>query len=415
MLEWLIVGGGLHGTHLSLVLRDAGVPEAALRIVDPWDRPMRRWTELTTRTGMTFLRSPGVHHIGLHAYDLFRFAGRRRAREGGHLRGRHRRPSLELFQAHARARSSGAGLEALREPGWARDLVRIPGGFRVETDRGGLEARRVILAPGSPPPGELPGWARGAAEEGSPVGHLFDVDLELDAVRRHATGSGRPVAVIGGGISAVQVALRLAREGAPVLLIARAPLRVHPFDSDPGWLGPRHLRAFHRERSAGVRRALLDAARHRGSMPGEVAGALRVAVERGTLEFRVGEVTAAARGARGGLTLEVSEAPEDGSPGRAWPTACGGEPVRRRIEAGAVLLATGSGPGLPGQEWLPAAARRMGLPTGPCGFPIPHPSLQWAENLYVTGALAELEVGPASRNIAGARMAGERIREAAAS
>jgi hypothetical protein len=82
------------------------------------------------------------------------------------------------------------------------------------------------------------------------------------------------------------------------------------------------------------------------------------------------------------------------------------------MEVSGVLLATGSGPGLPGDPWLPAAARGMGLPTGPCGFPTPHPSLQWTENLYLTGALAELEVGPASRNIAGARMAANRIREA---
>ncbi|MDM5220760.1 hypothetical protein QUF86_08335 [Peribacillus sp. NJ11] len=36
-------------------------------------------------------------------------------------------------------------------------------------------------------------------------------------------------------------------------------------------------------------------------------------------------------------------------------------------------------------------------------------SLQWGPGLYVTGALAELEMGPISRNISGARQAAERI------
>jgi hypothetical protein len=415
MLEWLIVGGGIHGTHLSLVLRDAGVSDSSVRILDPWERPMARWTELTRRTGMTFLRSPGVHHIGLDPYDLFRFAGRRRARDGGHFRGRYRRPSLEIFQGHAQARSSEAGLEALRDEAWATDLHRIPGGFRVETTRGGLEARRVILALGSPAPGELPHWAKGLGKEGGSVCHLFDPDLDPDVLGRRATDSGRPVAVVGGGISAVQVALRLAREGAPVLLLARSPLRVHPFDSDPGWLGPKYLRAFHRERSARARRSLLREARHRGSMPEEVAGALRVAVERGEVEFLLGGIVAARRGTSGGVCLELSEAPRDEAPIRSGGAACIGEDARRWIEVGAVLLATGSGPGLPGDPWLRGAALEMGLPTGPCGFPIPHPSLRWTHNLYVTGALAELEVGPASRNIAGARMAADRIREAVTS
>ena len=46
------------------------------------------------------------------------------------------------------------------------------------------------------------------------------------------------------------------------------------------------------------------------------------------------------------------------------------------------------------------------------GYPIIDPSLRWHPR-YVTGPLAELELGPSSRNIAGARRAGERILEAA--
>lgn len=36
-------------------------------------------------------------------------------------------------------------------------------------------------------------------------------------------------------------------------------------------------------------------------------------------------------------------------------------------------------------------------------------SLRWGPNLYVTGALAELEMGPIARNISGARQAADRI------
>jgi len=57
------------------------------------------------------------------------------------------------------------------------------------------------------------------------------------------------VAVIGGGITTGQVALRLAQEGHRVHLIARHALRQHHFDSDPGWLGPKHMTKFSRVRA----------------------------------------------------------------------------------------------------------------------------------------------------------------------
>ncbi|MBA2871841.1 hypothetical protein HNQ85_002116 [Anoxybacillus calidus] len=44
-----------------------------------------------------------------------------------------------------------------------------------------------------------------------------------------------------------------------------------------------------------------------------------------------------------------------------------------------------------------------------CGYPIVTETLEWAPNLYVAGALAELEIGLISRNISGARQAAKMI------
>jgi len=51
----------------------------------------------------------------------------------------------------------------------------------------------------------------------------------------------------------------------------------------------------------------------------------------------------------------------------------------------------------------------MDLPTAKDGFPIVDRHLRWRKGLFVMGRLAELEVGPVSRNISGARMAASRI------
>jgi hypothetical protein len=51
----------------------------------------------------------------------------------------------------------------------------------------------------------------------------------------------------------------------------------------------------------------------------------------------------------------------------------------------------------------------MELPFAPCGYPVVNRYLAWGRGLFVTGALAELELGPVARNISGARRAGERL------
>jgi hypothetical protein len=53
----------------------------------------------------------------------------------------------------------------------------------------------------------------------------------------------------------------------------------------------------------------------------------------------------------------------------------------------------------------------MELPCADCGYPIVSRALQWGHDLYVIGALAELEMGPIARNISGARQAAGRIVE----
>jgi hypothetical protein len=79
------------------------------------------------------------------------------------------------------------------------------------------------------------------------------------------------------------------------------------------------------------------------------------------------------------------------------------------IEADLVVLATGFESARPGGVWLDEVIAALNLPTAECGYPIVDRTLCWGPGLYVTGPLAELEIGPVARNIIGARLAAERI------
>ncbi len=101
MLDWLVIGGGIHGTHAALVLTArAGVEAERLRILDPHPALLTRWSQCTGNVQMAFLRSPVVHHIGLGAFDLFEFSRRPEGRPLAAFAPPYDRPGYALFQAH---------------------------------------------------------------------------------------------------------------------------------------------------------------------------------------------------------------------------------------------------------------------------------------------------------------------------
>lgn len=289
MLDWLIVGGGVHGTHLSLALRSAGVRGDRLLVLDPHEEPLDVFFRHVDATSMQYLRSPAVHHLALDPYGLKRFA-RRAGRRVARFFHPYDRPGLALFREHVASLVRQEGLRELRRRAWAQRLVRRGAGFVVETSDGALTARRVVLAPGHSTNLELPAWA---THGGLSESHLFAPSFSRATLR-----DDEPLVVVGGGISAAQLACSEARrrgDGATVTIVARHAPRVFRFDSDPEWLGPLAMRAFQRDRSVSSRRRMIQEARHRGSMPPEVHSDLRRLIHEGRLAWRTAEVTAATR------------------------------------------------------------------------------------------------------------------------
>lgn len=382
-LDWLIIGGGIHGVHVAArLLGEAGVAPERLGLVDPGERLLARWRASTAMTGMTHLRSPSVHNIGLDAGALRRFAGKGRSRGAGLFAGPYDRPALTLFNDHCDHVVDTFGLDGLHLRDRAIACSVDTGAVGVQL-AGGREvgAQNLVLAIGASEQPEWPDWApRGDRR----VRHVF-------APGAHAWPSrSQAVAVVGGGISGAQVALRLLAEGHQVHLVSRHALRVHQFDSDPGWLGPMYMAGFGRIRDLRQRRLRIAAARHKGSVPPDVQRALRRAIA-GELRWHEGEVEGLEPRSEG-LELRLS--------------------TGAALEVQGVLLATGFSGQRPGGAMIDALIATASLPCAACGYPVVDSALRWHPRVYVTGPLAELELGPAARNIAGARRAGDRLVDA---
>jgi len=192
----------------------------------------------------------------------------------------------------------------------------------------------------------------------------------------------------GGGISAGQIALRLLNEGHQVHLVSRHGLREHQFDSDPGWLGPKFMAGFQRERDFDKRRAMIAEARHKGSVPPDVHQADQRRIKAGELQWH----------------QDAVERIDDDGGGCNVTLASG-----VKLDAHRVLLATGFASPRPGGALVNQMIASDSLPCAQCGYPIVDQELRWHPRVFVSGPLAELELGPSSRNIAGARRAGDRL------
>ena len=384
-MDWLIIGGGIHGVHIAArLIGEARVSPDRLRIVDPGDRLLARWRDCTATTGMVHLRSPSVHHLDLDPRSLQHFASKRKSQRARFFAPPYDRPTLALFNAHCDQVEKMFGLGDLHIRDRATACSLNCDGVSVQLSSGlETEAHNLVLAIGA---SEQPEWPDWAPRYDARVHHVFEPGFD------GWPSLNETVVVVGGGISAGQVALRLAREGQRVHLVARHVLRERLFDSDPGWLGPKYTASFSREQDVDIRRAVITEARHRGSIPPDVRRALRRAIARGQIHWHEGGVTGV--GVRGDR-LEIS---------------LGKTTV---LAADRLLLATGFASRRPGGSMVDEMIASASLPCASCGYPIVDSALRWHPHVYVAGPLAELELGPVSQNIAGARRAGDRLVAAA--
>jgi len=387
MLDWIVVGGGVHGTYISNHLtKFSGVAHEKIQVIDRFDTPLSMWRRCTENTEMQFLRSPGEHNLDVGPGSLFRFASQIKG-AGAEFYSKYRRPSLVLFNAHCQHLIKENSLESMRHIAEAVSVRRIAEGYVVDTAAGQVAGRRLVIAAGSTENLAIPSWAKPLISNGSPVVHVFS-----PAFAEYKTRPLESVVIIGGGISAVQAALALSRvRPGAVKIVCSRQFQTFQFDADPCWLGEKCLQHLRRQGDFAAKRSMVDKARHSGSFPQDIRKQLDRAVKEGALECVIGEVDTA-NGDNQYVNLKLS--------------------TGMILTADLVVFATGFAQGRPGGALIQGMVEDLDLPLTECGFPILDEYLRWDEDLFVSGALAELTLGPASRNIIGARMSASRISRA---
>lgn len=374
----LVVGAGPHAlTCCSYLVRHRPALHERLRVVDP-DGWLTCWNRQFDALRIDRLRSHVIDHPDPEPYALWEFA-----QGPDQQMGPYTAPGVGLFSSFCRTIIARYGLDEILRCGRVERIVNSRRGLWVMLNDGDrLLAQRVVLATNTRVP-RFPDWARDLAIQAPPGRVLHTEELDL----RGMSLDGQRVMVIGGGLTAGQLALTALTCGATVTLVSRSRLRSQVFDIQGGWLTPSYLRGFSAEPAAHRRAELIRAAR-RSSMTPAVVVAVQEGVGAGTIDVREG--------------CQVRSASWDGS---CWRVS-----LDHRIEeVHHIWLATGTVPRLDTQALLAQIVASQ--PTEVAGgLPVLDSACRWpGTELHLMGGLAALQLGPAARNLVGARMAAERI------
>ena len=377
-VEVCVVGAGPHAlTVVSHLLTARPSLKDGIVVVDPSGQWLRTWREQFGRLEIGVLRSPMVHHPDVWPGSLARFTSDH-ALKRSHLP--YDPPLTSVFDSFCSALVNQLDLDSMLCAASVGEIQTERHGYRVTTSSGSFHARQVVWAgntaqPIVPEPLSKP---FGTAS----IQHSSTIDL-----RNIPTLDGEHIVVVGGGLTAGHLVLGALKRSARVTLVTRRPIVERNFDVEPGWLGPRFLDGFDRQRNPERRLQMVLSARGGGSMPGWMCQRLESEIDFGRLAHVVGSIESGNLSDTGPLELCVSG---------------------QLLEADRCWLATGTRPHFCADAALAAHVNRQ-----VDGIPVLRQDLRLGRrSMYLTGRLAAIELGPAAGNLWGARVAALRITHA---
>src|SRR5699024_3020859 len=373
MTTWTIIGGGLQDVNIAMKLRSKGLKVEQLNIIDPNSNLCAQFNDYTKRIDMPYLRSPCVHHVHPNPFHLKQYAKRMQYAHGSY--GPYKRPNRNMFMDHTHNMIHHFELNKCHIKSYAKQITKKHNKWLVRLQNNEwLHTDYLIIAFGC----NHDTYTPQIFEQAPDVSHIFDNDVSHYSQTSH---------VVGSGISAAHLTIRLLKENSnTVHLWMNKNIAVHDFDADPAWLGPKNMTSFQDIQSSKKRLDIIKQERHKGSMPKELELRLKKYVKQKRLIIHINEI------------LEVRDhhiITENDS-----------------LFYDHILLATGFKNTIMQQPIITQLISHFQAPITTCGLPWISPTLEWLPNLFVSGGLADLELGPFARNIMGGREAALRISQA---
>ena len=268
MYPLVVIGGGIHGTTISCVLSKL-MPPAYHRVIDPHADILHQWRRNCRACGLSYLRSPMTHHLDTNPNSLARFRRHEKSNTNRDIPPfipRYNRPLFTLFMRHAHHLYAQHALAQFRIQAYCHEITIAANHVTVETGDMPVQAQSILICTGMTQYLRYPQWAipfratqhatprtastyatatattasaKSTPTRKSPVHYIRHV-FEEDFSPAHVCHSGH-VLIVGGGITALQLALTLANRATP-----QPPPSTHPpHSSDPSRTHSPHPHASH--------------------------------------------------------------------------------------------------------------------------------------------------------------------------
>jgi hypothetical protein len=392
-IDLAIIGAGPHALTLTThLLQKKKSMRGRFLVFDPSGTWMSQWNRQFAAFEIPHLRSPAVHQPDPNPHALRTFAESR----SNELFQPYDLPGTELFRDFCQETIRRWELADCVYPA---QIVRVEpfkdsngrSRFCLQLANGqSIIARRVVIANGGAVP-NVPEWVGQISTHYPPdrLLHSHQVDL------RGSRLQGERVLIVGGGLTSGHLALGAIDRGAQVLLMSRRNVYEKLFDADPGWIGPKYLKDFWAEPDLQTRWQTIQQARNGGSMTPSVLSQLRRLEREGKMVFfeQCGVSQAAWR--------------DDG-----WQVHCDNSAVHECIHhqtIDRIWVATGSRLDARNHPLLKDVLDAYPIEVVN-GLPVVDEHLRWQGcELFIMGGMAALRVGPAARNLSGARATSDRI------
>ncbi len=391
-IDLAIVGAGPHAlTLVTHLLQKKKSMRGKFIAFDPTGTWMSQWDRQFAAFEIPHLRSPAVHQPDPDPHALRTFAASRPS----DLFAPYDLPGTQLFRDFCQETIRRWQLQDCVYPAQVVEIKPLQDGrrsrFWLQLSNGqSIIARRVVIANGGAVP-NLPDWV-GQIATSYPQDrllHSHQVDL------RELQLQGERVLIIGGGLTSGHLALGAIQRGAQVLLMSRRTVYDKLFDADPGWIGPKYLKGFWAEPDLHTRWLMIQQARNGGSMTPSVLAQLRRFERDGKMIFYE--------------QCGVSQAEWSD---QSWQIHCNNSAIHECIhhqQIDRIWVATGSQLDARNHPLLKDVLDAYPMEVVN-GLPVVDEHLRWQGcELFIMGGLAALRVGPAARNLSGARAASDRI------
>lgn len=370
-MKYTIIGGGIHGITVAAQLIEHGIKHHELTIIDPNESLGEHFIQQASKLHMEYLRSPYVHHCHPEAFHLKKFA--KKSHYNNPTKGQYQRPRLDLFIEHMQETVEQFNLNTCHVQHTVTAIEYDNHQYSLQLDdHSVITSDVVILAIGSNVTKHMPSNTDSLEN----VYHVDDIHPYEQLNASH---------VIGCGISAAHVVCRLHKENPnkTIHLWVNKPLACHAFDADPGWLGPKLMNDY-LNHTATERLTIIKKSRYKGSMPNELYRQLHQLEKEGRLIIHDTEIQ--------NIDNKYIYSNEE------------------KIQYNQIICATGYISTVEHLKFLHPLMKQQSLKLIN-GFPKTSVNLEWTDRLYVTGFLADIEVGPFARSIHGGRVAAKKICE----